>query len=86
MSSTRCEALNWFLIPLALVVLGIFYIPFLKHNEVVILKYISLVFCLLHIHYGVCVVRQMCDHFKINCFSLKKRGETPLLGKSNKSF
>lgn len=28
-----------------------------------------------HVHYGVCVVRQMCLHFGINCFSLKK-GET----------
>ncbi|CAH0696205.1 unnamed protein product [Spodoptera exigua] len=30
---------------------------------------------LAHIHYGACVVRQMCDHFRINCFYIKQRSD-----------
>lgn len=77
MSSTRCEAVNWFLLPLSISVLSVFSIPIALNHELLILRLITLLFCLLHIHYGVCVVRQMCDHFRINCFSLKKRDVSP---------
>ena len=86
MSSTRCEAVNWFLLPLAVTVLAVLCIPMSLGSEILLLRVLSLVFCLMHIHYGVCVVRQMCQHFRINCFSLKKRDRTEeevSLGKKN---
>jgi len=76
MSSTRCEAVNWFLLPLAVTVMAVTTLPMSERQEVLLLRMNSLLFCLLHIHYGVCVVRQMCEHFRINCFSLKKRDDS----------
>ncbi|XP_054153118.1 ethanolaminephosphotransferase 1-like [Oppia nitens] len=73
MSSTRCEAINWFLMPLAAIVLVVTLLPISQSQELLLLRAMSLLFTLSHIHYAVCIVRQMCDHFRINCFSLKKR-------------
>lgn len=71
MSSTRCEGFNWFLLPLTLIVTGVFKMELLQAYEIQILRIFALCITLAHIHYGVCVMRQMCKHFKINCFSLK---------------
>lgn len=41
--------------------------------EVLILKFITVVATIAHVHYGVCVVRQMADHFDIDVFSIKRK-------------
>lgn len=73
MSSTRCEVTNWLLVPLAFLVLAIFNVEAARRNEAFLLRVITVLITLAHVHYGVCVVRQMCHHFRINCFSLTKR-------------
>ncbi|XP_063614572.1 ethanolaminephosphotransferase 1-like [Penaeus indicus] len=72
MSSTRCELLNWLLLPLALAVGIAITFPTLELATLLIMGSIATV---AHIHYGVYVVRQMCDHFHIKCFSIKDRTE-----------
>ncbi|KAI1287612.1 Ethanolaminephosphotransferase 1 [Halotydeus destructor] len=73
MSSTRCEAFNWLLWPLSSAVLGVFTLEAVRKQEMQLLRLITAFVTIAHIHYGVCVVRQMCHHFRINCFSLVKR-------------
>ncbi|ROT71779.1 ethanolaminephosphotransferase 1 isoform X1 [Penaeus vannamei] len=72
MSSTRCELLNWLLLPLAVAVGIAITFPTLELATLLIMGSIATV---AHIHYGVYVVRQMCDHFHIKCFSIKDRTE-----------
>lgn len=74
MSSSRCEALNWMLVPLSMAASGIVsgMCDVLKDNEVLVLQVLSAGVTVAHVHYGICVVRQMTRHFNINCFSLKK--------------
>ncbi|XP_076055539.1 ethanolaminephosphotransferase 1-like [Oratosquilla oratoria] len=72
MSNTRCELVNWLLIPLSI---GVAIIAAAPSLEIIILIILSVIACLAHIHYGVCVVRQMCDHFRIKCFTIKDRGD-----------
>lgn len=72
MSSTRCELFNWLLLPLTLSTLSAILWD-LNEYEILLLRANAVLHTLLHLHYGICVVRQMCDHFCINCFSLGKR-------------
>lgn len=72
MSNTRCELLNWLLFPLAV---GVIVLKVLPIAEYPVLLLLSLLATYSHIHYGVCVVIQMCDHFKIKCFTIKDRGD-----------
>jgi ethanolaminephosphotransferase len=72
MSSTKCEAMNWLLFPLSIFVVAIFKLEYFKVRELLVLRSLTLFFVLAHIHYGVCVVRELAEHFKINVFSLKK--------------
>lgn len=73
MSSTRCEVVNWLLVPLSASVAAIFVSDTVRRHEVELLCLLTVVAIFAHVHYGVCVVRQMCRHFGIDCFSLKKR-------------
>uniref|UniRef100_A0A2P2I5U6 Ethanolaminephosphotransferase 1-like n=1 Tax=Hirondellea gigas TaxID=1518452 RepID=A0A2P2I5U6_9CRUS len=70
MSSTRCELLNWQLGLLSASVLVVLQLPSL---EFLILLLLCIISTAAHIHYGVQVVRQMCCHFRIPCFSIKDR-------------
>ncbi|KAI8432905.1 hypothetical protein MSG28_013819 [Choristoneura fumiferana] len=45
----------------------------LPHHEVTAFYGIVTLSVLAHIHYGACVVQQMCEHFRISCFHIKKR-------------
>ncbi|XP_046386847.1 ethanolaminephosphotransferase 1-like [Ischnura elegans] len=75
MSNTRCEVWNWMLLPVLVGMCMSLVLPPALNGELVIL-YILAVFCTLaHIHYGACVVRQMCKHFKIYCFKIKPHDE-----------
>ncbi|XP_066957124.1 ethanolaminephosphotransferase 1-like [Macrobrachium rosenbergii] len=72
MSSTRCELLNWLMAPLALAVAVVWIIPSLEMATLLVLSSLA---SAAHIHYGVHVVRQMCEHFHIMCFSIKDRAD-----------
>lgn len=71
MSNTRCDVFNWLLGPAALCTCLSIYLPS-PAFELALLYGLWVFSTLAHIHYGTCVVRQMCSHFHINCFSIKK--------------
>ncbi|KAF2885223.1 hypothetical protein ILUMI_20942 [Ignelater luminosus] len=71
MSSSRCELSNWLLIPTAGVIL-LSLITKSARLEMGLTYALCLLATLAHTHYAVCVVRQMCKHFRINCFSLRR--------------
>ncbi|XP_045597206.1 ethanolaminephosphotransferase 1 isoform X1 [Procambarus clarkii] len=72
MSSTRCEFINWLMLPLALSVVIVVVFPSLETATLLLMSSVATV---AHIHYGVYVVRQMCEHFHIKCFSIKDRAD-----------
>lgn len=71
MSNTRCQAFNWLLIPLIAIVLGVLTI----HLGVLEL-YLLFAYCIFvtaaHIHYGICVVKELSDHLNIYVFSVER--------------
>lgn len=67
MSSQRCEVFNALLIGYACLAGVVFLLPSM---ELVLLRLATLVIVLLHVHYGVCVVRQLCAHFKIHALDV----------------
>lgn len=72
MSHTRCDAFNSLLIPTVAVVIVSIGIQSAA-LELFLTYSLCLFTTLAHIHYGTCVVRQMCRHFRVNCFSIKKQ-------------
>uniref|UniRef100_T1IL50 Ethanolaminephosphotransferase 1 n=1 Tax=Strigamia maritima TaxID=126957 RepID=T1IL50_STRMM len=69
MSNTRCALLNYMMLPVAVVTfLSIQHFP----GEVFLLYLVTLCTIIAHSHYGVVVVRQMCQHFNLYCFQLKR--------------
>ncbi|GAB6029946.1 hypothetical protein CHUAL_005641 [Chamberlinius hualienensis] len=73
MSNTRCELLNWQLLPVSLVVIASITFGVTASTELLLLRLLTAVTLMVQIHYGVNVVRQMCDHFNIECFRISKR-------------
>jgi ethanolaminephosphotransferase len=74
MSNTRCDIFNWLLVPTSIFIL----LSILIKNAAfeLFLTYTLCIFTTCaHIHYGTCVVRQMCKHLRINCFSIKKSSD-----------
>ncbi|XP_060532746.1 ethanolaminephosphotransferase 1-like [Cylas formicarius] len=71
MSNTRCDWINWMMVPTLVVVL-ISGITQSSSIEFFLLYTLCVTTTLAHWHYGTCVVRQMCRHFNINCFTIKK--------------
>ncbi|XP_013161492.1 PREDICTED: ethanolaminephosphotransferase 1-like [Papilio xuthus] len=72
MSGQRCEgvsALVWAVCACA--ALG----ALLPAHEVTLLYSLTALTVAAHLHYGACVVRQMCDHFRISCFHIKQRSD-----------
>ncbi|KPJ18457.1 Ethanolaminephosphotransferase 1, partial [Papilio machaon] len=69
MSEQRCEVFNSLLWPLMAAAVMSTYQPALQH---LLLHSVLLVALFAHLHYGICVVRQMCDHFKVKCFVVPK--------------
>lgn len=67
MSNTRCQIFNWMLIPFSIFILVSILVPSLELFLLYIVLIISLIY---HVHYGTCVVKQMCDHFDIMCFRI----------------
>lgn len=73
MSSTECETINWLLYPLILSTIVSINSSITKQMELNLLRFDALILTLFHLHYAICVVRQMCFHLKIYCFTLKER-------------
>lgn len=77
MTSTRCRIFNKGLIPLTLIIM--FFCSSLlpqyatKRNEVVALYGMVIYVTLQHIHYGICMVRQICKHLNIYCFVITSK-------------
>nr|CAH0101449.1 unnamed protein product [Daphnia galeata] len=73
MSNTRCEIFNWLLVPVGVVVAAALMIPSSLNLELPLLYFLTAFTFLSHVHYGFCLVRQMCRHLNIWCFRLKQR-------------
>ncbi|KAJ2941236.1 hypothetical protein O0L34_g3431 [Tuta absoluta] len=69
MSGARCDTVCWLNWPLLTGVLISLFVPLLEHAVLYSLLLLSIG---AHVHYGVCVVRQICDYFKIKCFVVPK--------------
>lgn len=75
MSSTRCPTLNWFLVPLFLIVLVV-NLGIASYVESILLYTLTAVFTLAHIHYGVRVVSNLGQKgFHLVLISIRKGGE-----------
>ncbi|XP_029447100.1 ethanolaminephosphotransferase 1-like [Rhinatrema bivittatum] len=74
MTNTRTEAFHWLLLPLAAVVCAA-ATGFLGKVEEHALSAFAFFVTAAHVHYGICVGRQLGKHFNICIFSLKKRIE-----------
>lgn len=72
MSNTRCEILPLILLPVAIAAIISFILPSIDLESMYL---VSIVALLAHIHYGACVVRQMCRHFRIQTFSIKDQSD-----------
>jgi len=79
MSDTRCEKFNCLLWPtlLATTLCTFPYTkvglsPITQETELWILYLLAAAVTLIHLHYGIGVVCEMCDHFKIRCFKVSK--------------
>ncbi|XP_061454360.1 ethanolaminephosphotransferase 1-like [Rhineura floridana] len=70
MTSTRSEVLNWLIVPLTLVVYTA-TAGFLGSLEEPILIAFTFFATAAHVHYGICVLKQLSQHFNIHIFSLK---------------
>ncbi|KAK3927794.1 Ethanolaminephosphotransferase 1 [Frankliniella fusca] len=77
MSNQRCDAFNLLLIPLSVVVACVWLLP--ANRSLLVeegLLYLLTIFIVCaHIHYGTCIVRQMCRHFHIDCFHIRQHSE-----------
>lgn len=71
MSNTKAQAFNLLLIPLGLAVLICTALPVSLGTEQAVLYLLTALVTVVHVHYGTCVVLQMCEHFRIECFKIK---------------
>ncbi|GJQ76278.1 hypothetical protein Trydic_g2008 [Trypoxylus dichotomus] len=71
MSQTRSELYNWLLFPTAITVFASLLIQ-KTQVDMALLYALCIIATLGHIHYGTCVVKQMCDHFRIDCFRIRQ--------------
>ena len=69
MSSNQCDRFN----VLALPIIPILIVSYLRlFSDTTILRCYTAFLVVAHIHYGVVVVQQLCDHLNIYCFSVSK--------------
>lgn len=71
MSGQRCQIFNVMLYPLCAILL---ILPFIQsvQMEVAFLALYTAGVAICHVHYGVFLVRELCDHLHIKCFSINK--------------
>lgn len=72
MSNTRCELINWLLVPLFSIVLTLCVLSLGVLEFYILTAYLIFVMAA-HIHFGVSVVKEMCEHFKIKAFTITKK-------------
>ncbi|XP_043278304.1 ethanolaminephosphotransferase 1-like [Venturia canescens] len=72
MSNTRCEVLPWILLPVAAAAIFSYILP---SYDLEIMYFVAIFALAAHIHYGTCVVRQMCHHFRIHTFRIREHSE-----------
>jgi len=77
MSNTQCELFSAILLLYSVVCLIGGFANLSKQNELILLYGLTAFVTLWHIHYGVCVVREMSQHFGIRAFSLVKPSTPP---------
>uniref|UniRef100_A0A915I9K6 Uncharacterized protein n=1 Tax=Romanomermis culicivorax TaxID=13658 RepID=A0A915I9K6_ROMCU len=80
MTSTRCQAMNA-LVAVYTLTSSCFVVANLLNTshaglELFVVRGFAIVFTVAHVHYAVCVVRQMCEYFDIYCFSIKHKVKT----------
>ncbi|XP_026464573.1 ethanolaminephosphotransferase 1-like [Ctenocephalides felis] len=75
MTDTRCDLWNWLLLPVIIASYICTVNPLSFAQERFVLYAITVLVTVAHIHYGVCVVRQMCEHFKRDCFRVPKKNQ-----------
>lgn len=73
MTSTRCQIFNWLFLPLTLSIVLIIYEVIQAEQEKIVLYLLALLVTISHIHYGVCMVRQICNHLNIYCFTITSK-------------
>ncbi|XP_059160717.1 ethanolaminephosphotransferase 1-like [Physella acuta] len=71
MSSTRCELINTSLVPLITIVALVRFLN-LGTTEIYLLWAYCIYITIKHCMFGIYVVREMCQHFQIQAFSLSK--------------
>ncbi|XP_066575730.1 ethanolaminephosphotransferase 1 isoform X2 [Amia ocellicauda] len=71
MTNTRSEAFHWLLLPLAAVIAGLSAGLWVQREFAVLVGY-SVLVTVAHVHYGVCVGKQLSEHLNIYVFSLGK--------------
>ncbi|KAL5278899.1 EPT1 family protein [Megaselia abdita] len=79
MSDTRCDGFNVLMWPLVSVVVvscfqwyqSLFHFRFEEDYERWLLYGLTIFVTMAHLHYGICVVQEMCNHFRIKCFKIK---------------
>jgi len=72
MSNTRSELFSVILVPLLLTVATVLLVPDMSGStEMAILYGLTVLVVLWHIHYGTCVVLEMCQHLNIRPFHIR---------------
>ncbi|CAB4068545.1 EPT1 [Lepeophtheirus salmonis] len=74
MSNTRVELINALIIPTFVSLILVSLLP--QKGHIPLLYLLTILLTVAHIHYGVCVVRQLCEYFDIQCFKIKNRSDT----------
>ncbi|XP_063983253.1 ethanolaminephosphotransferase 1-like isoform X2 [Diachasmimorpha longicaudata] len=72
MSNTRCELVPWILLPVGGAAVFSYVMP---QYDLVTMYVVAVASLLAHVHYGTCVVRQMCRHFRIKTFRIREHSE-----------
>jgi len=77
LTTTRCELVNWLLWPTAAAAAVSLLAPGVTATmEMAMVYALLLLVTLVHLHYVICVVIQMCEHLKIDCFRIPSSTST----------
>uniref|UniRef100_A0A9J2PQA6 Ethanolaminephosphotransferase 1 n=1 Tax=Ascaris lumbricoides TaxID=6252 RepID=A0A9J2PQA6_ASCLU len=71
MTQTRADPFNLLLCVYCAVAFVSLFGHVGAHTELFLLRLLAVAVTLAHLHYGICLVRQLCNHFNIEAFSLR---------------
>ncbi|UJR30409.1 hypothetical protein I4U23_017944 [Adineta vaga] len=77
MTSTRSNGINTLLCLYVPIQIMSVYGLFTENTELSLLFLYNIIATLAHIHYGCCVVRQICNHLNIKAFKITDRSQDP---------